>query len=383
MLGYCLGTRFLIVNIIGVGIFVAPKGVLKDLHECGALPIGITFPCSGAHYYFLKRCFGNLISFLNLWTALFLGPGLAASQALLLAEYSIEPFFYPSCFVPKLPKKYLALAILWTVGILNSCGVKEVTCLQTASLVLKMAILGLISLSGVVLLVRGRKENVENFQDSFDTEFPEASQFIEAVFQGYFAFSGGGFIPCSTSASIFSNLLVNVFEYSRVTYMAGQEGQLPLLFNMLNLHSSPFVSVLVLVTMASMAIVSTTLIDLINYLYFVVSTWSVLSMIGILKLRYQEPNLPRPYKMSFPLPLVTTAIYLCLVLIPLVKSPHIHYIYMCLFVLNGLLYYRHLIYFKLRLIWFEKMTCYLQLLFNIYIPDVSEKQMPEVETLRK
>ena len=69
---------------------------------------------------------------------------------------------------------------------------KEVTWLQTASLVLKMAILGLISLSGVVLLVRGRKENVENFQDSFDTEFPEASQFIEAVFQGYFAFSGGG-----------------------------------------------------------------------------------------------------------------------------------------------------------------------------------------------
>lgn len=54
--------------------------------------IGITFPRSGAHYYFLKRCFGNLISFLNLWTALFLGPGLAASQALLLAVYSIEPF---------------------------------------------------------------------------------------------------------------------------------------------------------------------------------------------------------------------------------------------------------------------------------------------------
>lgn len=30
------------------------------------------------------------------------------------------------------------------------------------------------------------------FQNSFGTEFPEASQFIEAVFQGYFAFSGGG-----------------------------------------------------------------------------------------------------------------------------------------------------------------------------------------------
>ncbi|VFV33465.1 solute carrier family 7 member 13 [Lynx pardinus] len=354
--GYCWGTSFLITNVIGAGIFVAPKGVLKyscmnvGLSLCiwtvcallsmmttlCSAEIGITFPRSGAHYYFLKRCFSNLISFLNLWTSLFLGPGLAASQALLLAEYSIEPF-YPSCSAPKLPKKCLALAVLWTVGILNSHGVKEVTWLQTASLVLKMAILGLISLSGVVLLVRGRKENVERFQNSFDTDFPEASEFIEAIFQGYFAFSGGGcftyiagelkkprktiprciftalplvtiiyllvnisyltvltpreilssdavaitwtdrvipsltrVIPFGISASIFSNLLVNVPESSRVTYMAGQEGQLPLLFNMLNIHSSPFISVLVLVTMASIAIVSTNLTDLINYLYFVV-----------------------------------------------------------------------------------------------------------------
>lgn len=106
-------------------------------------------------------------------------------------------------------------------------------------------------------------------------------------------------IPFSISASIFSNLLVNVLESSRVPYMAGQEGQLPLLFNMLNIHSSPFISVLVLVTMASIAIISTNLTDLINYLYFVVFIWSVLSMIGILKLRYQEPNLPRPYKVIF------------------------------------------------------------------------------------
>lgn len=71
--------------------------------------------------------------------------------------------------------------------------------------------------------------------------------------------------------------------------MVGQEGQLPLLFNMLSLNSSPFISVLVLVTMASVVIVSTNLTDVINYLYFVVSIWSVLSMIGILKLRYRSP----------------------------------------------------------------------------------------------
>ncbi|TEA28652.1 hypothetical protein DBR06_SOUSAS33210001, partial [Sousa chinensis] len=105
-------------------------------------------------------------------------------------------------------------------------------------------------------------------------------------------------IPFGISASLFSNLLINVFESSRVIYIAGQEGQLPLLFNVLNIYSSPFMSVLLLVIMVSIAVVLTNLIDLINYLYIVVSIWSALSMTGILKLRYQKPNLPRPYKVK-------------------------------------------------------------------------------------
>uniref|UniRef100_A0A8D1G9H7 Solute carrier family 7 member 13 n=1 Tax=Sus scrofa TaxID=9823 RepID=A0A8D1G9H7_PIG len=452
--GYFWGMSFLVVHIIGADIFAAD--IL--LRECGAFPvyvgwpcallsimttlcsaeIGITFPCSGAHYYFLKKGYGNLISFLNLWTALFLGSGLAASQALLLAEYSIQPF-YLSCSAPKLPKRCLALAILWTVGILNCRGVREVTWLQIASTVLKMAILGLISLNEVVLLVREWNENVEIFQNSFDAEFPEASQFIEATFQGYFANSGGGcftyiagelkehrktiprcifiasplvsivyllvnisyltsdtqgnslfrfvyavaitwtdrvipsltwIVPFGISASLFSKLLIN--------------GQLPLLFNMLNIYSSPFMSILLLATMASIAIVLTNLIDLINYIYFAVSIWTIFSLTGILKLRYQEPHLPRPYKVFLPFPLVAIAISLCLILIPLVKSQHMHYVYMYLCVFSGLLFYIPLIHFKLRLIWFEKMTCYLPLIFNICIPDVSDEQMiEEVETIKK
>lgn len=105
-------------------------------------------------------------------------------------------------------------------------------------------------------------------------------------------------VPFCVSATLFSNLLLNVFQASRVVYKAGQEGQLPALFHMLNRHSSPVLSVLLHVAMASVAVVSTNLIDLINYLNFAISIWNVLSMIGILKLRYQEPDLPRPYKVN-------------------------------------------------------------------------------------
>ncbi|XP_053415054.1 solute carrier family 7 member 13 [Nycticebus coucang] len=467
--GYIWGTSFLIVNVIGAGIFVSPKGVLKYScmnvglslciwGGCAVLSIvttlcyaeiAINFPCSASHYYFIKRCFGSPVAFLRLWTSLFLGPGILASQALLLAEYGIQPF-YPSCSAPNLPKKCLALAVLWTVGILTSRGIKQVTWLQLASTVLKMSILGFISLIGVVLLVKGRQQNVHQFQNAFDGKFPDAIQFIEAVFQGYFAFSGGAcftfvagelkkprktipaiiftaiplltvlyllvnisylavltpreilssdavavtwtdrslpsltwFIPFAISASLFSNLMINVFDSSRVVYLAGQQGHLPLLFNTLNTYSSPFISVLLLVIMGSLTIVITNLIDLINYLYFVSSFWSLLTAIGILKWRFQEPDLTSLYKVPLPFPLVMMGMNLCMVLIPLVKSPSMHYIYVFLFIFGGLLFYIPLIHFKLRLAWFEKMTCYLQLLFNICFPDVSEEQMLEVQTVKR
>jgi len=103
-------------------------------------------------------------------------------------------------------------------------------------------------------------------------------------------------VPFAISASLFSNLVTSVFETSRTSYIASRNGQLPLLCSTLNVHSSPFIAVLLDVSMGSIAIVLTNLIELINYLFFVFSIWTVLSVIGILKLRYQEPNLHRPYK---------------------------------------------------------------------------------------
>lgn len=106
-------------------------------------------------------------------------------------------------------------------------------------------------------------------------------------------------MPFAISTSLFSNLLISIFKSSRPIYLASQEGQLPLLFNTLNSHSSPFTAVLLLVTLGSLAIILTSLIDLINYIFFTNSLWSILLMIGILRRRYQEPNLSIPYKVKF------------------------------------------------------------------------------------
>ena len=202
---------FLFSIIIGAGIFVAPKGVLKysSLNvgvslsiwaACAAVSmlaalshaeLGTTFPRSGAQYYFLKRSLGPFIAFVYVWTNLFSTPAGIAARGLLLAGYLTQPF-YPGCFVPEMPKKCLALAILWCLGLLNARGVKEVTWFQTVSTAVKVMVLGFVSVTGIVLLVRGRRENLARFEKAFDAEVPDASQIAEAFLQGLYAYSGWG-----------------------------------------------------------------------------------------------------------------------------------------------------------------------------------------------
>ncbi|XP_059757884.1 solute carrier family 7 member 13-like isoform X3 [Balaenoptera ricei] len=91
-----------------------------------------------------------------------------------------------------MPKNCLALAILWCLGILNDRGVKEVTWFQTVSTVVKMTVLCFISLTGIVLFVRGRKENLARFEKAFDAEVSDASQIAEAFLQGLYAYYGWG-----------------------------------------------------------------------------------------------------------------------------------------------------------------------------------------------
>lgn len=70
------------------------------------------------------------------------------------------------------------------MGILNCCGVREVTWLQTGITVLKMATLGFISVTGVALLVRGKEENVERFQTLLMLSFQKPPSFQKPSSEG-------------------------------------------------------------------------------------------------------------------------------------------------------------------------------------------------------
>ncbi|XP_072807757.1 solute carrier family 7 member 13-like [Vicugna pacos] len=469
VIGYFHGTIFLFSIIIGAGIFVAPKGVLKysslnvgvslsiwaacavvsTMAALSHAELGTTFPRSGAQYYFLKRSLGPFIAFFYLWINLFSTPAGIAARGLLLAGYITQPF-YPGCFVPEMPKKCLALAILWCLGILNARGVKEVTWFQTVSTVVKMTVLCFISVTGLVLVVRGRKENLARFENAFDGEVPNASQIAEAFLQGLYAYSGWGVLvriagelknPSETipkcvitaltlvaliyllvnvsyiavltpreivssdavavtwmdrvipsmqwaisigvSSSIVSSLNCTVFSTSRLWYMASQQGQLPLIFSTLNIQSCPIVAVIQMLIFASILIIPSDLILLINYVGFTDWIQLGLMMTGLLKLRYREPHLSRPYKVRLPFVFGTIAMSLFLVLTPVIKSPQMHHIYVLLFILSGLLFYLPFVHFSLGSTYFNKITCFLQLLFNVSPADDTDEYISTEETLQK
>ncbi|XP_004643158.1 solute carrier family 7 member 13-like [Octodon degus] len=450
-IGLFHGNIFLYSSIIGAGIFISPKGVLKysSLNIpvslsiwalCGILnmisglcntEIGTTFPASGASYFLLKRSFGAVVAFLYVWIKLFAYFIGLAMQILLVASYLIQPF-YPGCSPPELPKKCLALAILWSLGILNIQGLKTVSWFQTISALMKMAILCFISLTGIVLLVSGKKENVSRFQNTLDAELPDASQTAEAILQGFYAYTGSALLinmagevknPARTlprslisalstvtviylltnisfltvltpkeiissdtvavtwmdrvfpsmqwiislgiSASIIDSSSSAILSLSRTIYAASKEGQLPRIYSMLNKHHSPAVAVMQLIIATSIAIIPSNLINLIKYIGLISSFLSALNMVAILKLRYQNPDLPRPYKVWMPMIYFSIASSIFLVVMTIFQSLNIEHIYQFVFLFIGVLYYYLHVHLNQVSVFSEKITCSLQLLFNV------------------
>uniref|UniRef100_A0A8C2UZN5 Solute carrier family 7 member 13-like n=1 Tax=Chinchilla lanigera TaxID=34839 RepID=A0A8C2UZN5_CHILA len=395
--GYFCASIFLFSAIIGAGIFVSPKGVLR--YSSLNIPVSLSIwvlcsilsvingLCNCITYFFLKRSLGSCVAFLNLWMEIFgLLVGLAA-QSLFIASYLIQPF-YALCPPPELPKKCLAFAILWSLGLLNIQGLTTVSWFQTVSTLVKMAILSFISLTGIVknpgqtiprtlisalfivtvvylltnisfLTVLTPKEII--FSDSV------AVTWMDRVFP-----SMQWVISRGISISMVDKISCGILKGSRMLYAASQEGQLPLIHSMLNEKLSPAVAVIQLIIFSSIVVIPSNLTNLIKYLGLVSWVLNGLNMIGLLKLRYQNPDLWRPYKVWLPLIFASLASSVFLILMPIIQSPKMEHAYQVIFVLSGLLYYQFHVHLKQHSVCSETITCYLQLLFNVSPSDDHE-----------
>ncbi|XP_042885475.1 Y+L amino acid transporter 2-like [Penaeus japonicus] len=176
----CVG--LIVGNMIGSGIFVSPRGVLKYSGSVGMsliiwvasgfasmvsafcyAELGTMIPQSGGSYTYLHEAFGPAVAFLDLWLGVTIGiPCSRAIGALTFANYLVQPFFPGCAEMPQPAVKLIAIALIFFLTWLNCRRVTWATTLQDALALTKVLALVIIIVGGMHHLAQGHTENFEN-----------------------------------------------------------------------------------------------------------------------------------------------------------------------------------------------------------------------------
>ncbi|KAM8945995.1 B(0,+)-type amino acid transporter 1 [Pelodytes ibericus] len=204
--GLLSGVSLIVGTIIGSGIFISPKSVLRNTGAvgpcliiwsvCGVIStlgalcfaeLGTMITKSGGEYPYLMEAFGPIPAFLFSWASVIvMKPSSFAIICLSFAEYASAPF-YPGCTPPPVVIKCLAAAAILAITTVNALSVRLASYVQNFFTAAKMIIIIVIIVSGIVLLVQG---NTQNFSNSFEGSKITAGGIGLALYNGLWAYDG-------------------------------------------------------------------------------------------------------------------------------------------------------------------------------------------------
>ncbi|VDM39207.1 unnamed protein product [Toxocara canis] len=238
------GVMIIVGCIIGSGIFISPKGVHENAGSvgwslaiwviCGAFSavgaycyaeLGTFIRSSGGDYAYVLAAFGPLMGFLRMWIeCIIVRPCTITAVAITFATYILQPFF-STCGAPFLTPQLLAAGciskrfieniqrkepmlrvkalfkVVLLLALVNCLSVRFVTFVQNFFTVAKLAALGLIIGTGVILLLYGNP-----YRDSFENIW-EGSKFQPgsialAFYSGLWAYNGWNYLNFITEELI-------------------------------------------------------------------------------------------------------------------------------------------------------------------------------------
>lgn len=199
------GISLIVGTIIGSGIFISPKGVLKMtgsvglslvvwcgsgvLALLGALcysELGLLVKMSGGEYAYIKEALGAIPAFLFAWTSVIvIRTSSIAIICLTFAEYATS--FFPYCGSPEIPIKIVAAIAIITLMLLNCYSVWLSAKIQIIFTFAKVAALCIVIIGGIVRLAQG---HTDQFQDSFKGTTDSPSVIALAFYQALWAYDG-------------------------------------------------------------------------------------------------------------------------------------------------------------------------------------------------
>ncbi|XP_051624106.1 cystine/glutamate transporter isoform X4 [Manacus candei] len=357
------GISIIIGTIIGAGIFISPKGILKNTGSvgmsltvwtaCGILSLfgalcyaelGTCIKKSGGHYTYILEAFGPLPAFVRVWVELLIiRPAATAVISLAFGRYILEPFFM-QCEIPE-----LAIKLITAVGIRETQHFKNAFAGNDASVLgLPLAFYsGMYAYSGWFYL-NFVTEEVENPEKNiplaicismiivtvgyvltnvayFTTISAGELLLSKAVAVTFAERLMGNFslaVPVFVALSCFGSMNGGIFAVSRMFFVASREGHLPEILSMIHVRKhTPLPAVIVLHPLTMIMLFNGDLYSLLNFLSF--ARWLFIGLVvaGLIYLRYKRPDMPRPFKVPLFIPALFSFTCLFMVALSLYSDP--------------------------------------------------------------
>ncbi|CAH1250991.1 SLC7A6 [Branchiostoma lanceolatum] len=194
--------------IIGSGIFLSPKGVLRRtgsvglslvvwslsgiLSMLGALcyvELGTTIPKSGGTYTYLHEIFGPWVAFIKIWQNFIIGgPCATAVLAITIAQYVLYPFFTP-CPAPYLAIRLVAAVCLGLIGFANCYSVRLAARMNNVLTFLKVGALSIIIVFGGIQLAKGHTLSIDP-ASAFEGTTSSVADAMVSFYSALWAYSG-------------------------------------------------------------------------------------------------------------------------------------------------------------------------------------------------
>uniref|UniRef100_A0A8C7DUX2 Cystine/glutamate transporter n=1 Tax=Oncorhynchus kisutch TaxID=8019 RepID=A0A8C7DUX2_ONCKI len=205
------GISIIIGTIIGAGIFISPKGILKNSGSvgmslvvwiaCGVLSLfgalsyaelGTSIQKSGGHYTYILEAFGPQMAFIRLWADLIaIRPAGLAVISLAFGQYILEPIFMP-CGVPE-----IAIKLATSIGISIMCVLYWNV--LTAATTCNLRLCNTLSNTQGVLIFFGERVipslclcagETKNFENAFEVSNIKLTGLPLAFYSGMYAYAG-------------------------------------------------------------------------------------------------------------------------------------------------------------------------------------------------
>uniref|UniRef100_A0A3Q3F637 Cystine/glutamate transporter n=1 Tax=Labrus bergylta TaxID=56723 RepID=A0A3Q3F637_9LABR len=227
------GISIIIGTIIGAGIFISPKGILKHSGSigmsllvwitCGLLSLfgalcyaelGTCIKKSGGHYTYIMEAFGPRMAFIRLWVDLVaIRPAGMAVISLAFGQYILEPLFMP-CGIPPTAVKLATGIGITSVMYLNSMSVTWTARIQIFLTCSKLLAIAIIIVPGMFQLFKGETRNFEN---AFELSDMKLSGMPLAFYSGMFAYAGWT-VPLAICISM--AIVTSCYVLTNVAYYA-------------------------------------------------------------------------------------------------------------------------------------------------------------------